>query len=213
MVEIRVTWDALELVNEGHWVGWLSGGDEILDTWVWLEPQLEGEVGGGFPGTILPDFTEVTESNILDELSGGCELLSKSLGGEGTGWWNMVLEGSGEEVPVTWLSFDALHGNEIGRVNSIPEELQAHSWSECVASKVWLCSRGESNKTIVGPSEDTGISTSARWHKFDLADCTNGVDKLGPSSQAQELWHGVTSGFEGLLHSLEEDSGDVWVAP
>jgi hypothetical protein len=142
VIESGVSGYALELSNIIH-VALISKilGEKTRDIAVRNESQTEGEVVGDLLMPTLVEASEIRETNLLDVVGSGRELLTNQI--QCTfGWWGTDVgeEVVGEEVPVTWLTRDAPHGDKVGGVGAISEELKTKPWSEWLRF-TWTSSR------------------------------------------------------------------------
>jgi hypothetical protein len=107
---------------------------------MWNESQTERVVVRGLLNPTLVEASEVRETDLLDEVCGGGELSRHNRQGAGGFWsWDMVEEFVRKEIPVIWLTRDAPHGDKVGGVDAISEELKPKSWSEWL-SATWSSS-------------------------------------------------------------------------
>ena len=98
-----------------------------LEVLRWLKSKFEWEDNFGFfsTGLIVPGHVRETDS--LDVVSLSVEL-EKKWSQSDVGWvWDVIGPVVLEEVPPI-LSIDAEHRDEIGRVDSISEELESETW-------------------------------------------------------------------------------------
>ena len=128
----------------------------------------------------------------------------------------MIVEIIGEEIPVIWLAVQGIHGNQVGRVFTVSQELEAHTWSKWLTTNDWQSCRRESDDTVISTFENTSVGMCACGYKFDLAVDTNGMNVFSSKGMRPEgpFRHCVSRSVEGRAQPLEEDLEELegrWV--
>lgn len=93
----------------------------------------------------------------------------------------MVAEIVGEPVQVI-LSINAKHSDEVGRVDVVSEELDAHAWSQVWSLKVDRLGDRHTNVTTVSAFEHTCVGVLTGALPDNLASHTLSVDSLVAAS-------------------------------
>jgi len=108
------------------------------------------------PGSILRVIRVVRESHRPGEVRLNSEVREALEHSRIHGLRNLVRQTVLEEVK-TVLAIQAILGDDIGRVDSVAEELDADAWGHVLSRVVDLSRRAETNEAIVASSEHTGV--------------------------------------------------------
>jgi len=165
------------------------------------KPVREDWVRHLFP--VLTKHRPVAHTNLADVVGRRVELGSKEdqrpadlrdVGGED------VLK----EVPGL-LTSDVKHGNQVGRVHPVPEELEAHARCSVEGIRTWLLSEREPCNSLACTLEDARVWMPSHVDPLDLADGADRVDVLLPHIPRPSQRHLVSLAVEGGTHALKHD--------
>ncbi len=175
IVKNRARWDGLKISQEVR-VACRHGAWELKFA-SWLESELPWEdvFAGSFTSLVLAGH--LRETNGLNPLGLGGEAGFKRLERDRLGVWDVVREIVGEPVQVI-LTINAEHGNEVGGVNAISEELDTHAWGKVGRLSVDRLGDGHADKSSVGTLEHTCVRVATLADPLDLGSCTLSVDCL-----------------------------------
>lgn len=139
---------------------------------------------------LLIVFGHVRQSNRLEVLGALGELREERLDLCTLGARDLRREIVAEEVPVVGLALDGVHGHQVRRVLSIPQELEAHARGQGLLKQttgLGLRSGGKSDNSVIGTLENSGVLVAGHRHEPDLAMRAHRMNVLPPGAEIEEF--------------------------
>merc|ERR1712004_36833 len=152
---------------------------------------------------ILTIFCPVAHAHLADVVGGRVELGAEEHQ-RPAHLWNVVREDVLEEVP-RLLPGHVVHGNQVGGIDAIPEELETHPGGGIECRGTWLLGQGEPGNSLTCSLEDACVRMTSQIDPLHLANGADGVDVLLPHVPSPAERQLVPLRVEGGAHVLEHD--------
>lgn len=205
IVQNRARFDGLKIGQEVRVACSLSAWE--LKFTSWLESELPWEDVFAGISTILFHAGHLRETHGLNPLGLGGEAGFQRLESSRLGVRDVVREIVGEPVQVI-LTINTEHGNEVGRVEAISEELDAHTWGQIGGLGVDGLGDGHADISSVGSLEHSCVWVATLADPLDLGSCTLSVDCL-VAATVPGACHFVTSSVKDGSLIYDKSAGQV----